>query len=38
MQIDAFLTSELVGGRWSASCAGYFNSGERASGVLWIGG
>jgi hypothetical protein len=33
-----FLTSELVGGEWSASRPGRFTPGERAPGTHWIGG
>jgi hypothetical protein len=38
VQIHVFLTSELVGGQWSASRSGRFNPGERAPGTHWIGG
>jgi hypothetical protein len=33
-----FLTSALVGGKWSDSRPGRFNPGERAPGTHWIGG
>jgi hypothetical protein len=36
--INIFLTSALAGGEWSASRAGRFIPGERASGTHWIGG
>jgi hypothetical protein len=36
--IHIFLTSALVGGKWSASRPGRFNPGERAHGTHWIGG
>jgi hypothetical protein len=36
--IHIFLTSALVGGKWSASRPGHFIPGERASGTHWIGG
>jgi hypothetical protein len=32
------LTSELVGGEWSASRLGRLTPGERALGTRWIGG
>jgi hypothetical protein len=35
--IHIFLTSELVGGEWSASRPGCFTPEERASGTPWIG-
>jgi hypothetical protein len=35
---DAFLTSALVQGEWSASRPGRFTPGERAPGTHWIGG
>jgi hypothetical protein len=38
VQIHIFLTSALVIGEWSASWAGCFNPGERASGSHWTGG
>jgi hypothetical protein len=38
VQINVFLTSELVGGECSASNSGRFTSGERAPGAHWIGG
>jgi hypothetical protein len=36
--IQIFLTSALVGGKWSASRPGLFTLGERAPGTHWIGG
>jgi hypothetical protein len=33
-----FLTSELDGGEWSASCLDRFIPGEIAPGAHWIGG
>jgi hypothetical protein len=36
--IHVFLTSELVGGEWSASRPGRFTPRERAPGTHWIGG
>jgi hypothetical protein len=33
-----FLTSALVGGKWSASRPGRFTPGERVPGTRWIGG
>jgi hypothetical protein len=33
-----FLTSELVGGDWSASRPRRFTPGERAPSTHWIGG
>jgi hypothetical protein len=36
--IHVFVTSALVGGKWSASCPGRFTPGERAAGTHWIGG
>jgi hypothetical protein len=34
---QAFLTSALIGGEWSASRPGHSISGERAPGTHWIG-
>ena len=34
-QNHAFLTSELVGGEWSASCSSRFTPGEGAFGAHW---
>jgi hypothetical protein len=31
--MEAFLTSLLDGGEWSASCFDYFTPGERAPGI-----
>jgi hypothetical protein len=36
--IHIFLTSALVGGKWSASRSGRFTPGERAPDTHWIGG
>jgi hypothetical protein len=36
--IHVFLTSELVGGEWSASHTCHFTPGRRAPGIHWIGG
>jgi hypothetical protein len=36
--IHVFLTSALVGGKWSASLSCRFILGERTPGSLWIGG
>jgi hypothetical protein len=36
--IHVFLTSALVGGKWSASRPGHFTPGERVRGTHWIGG
>jgi hypothetical protein len=36
--LQAFLTSALDGGEWSASPPGHFNPRERAPGTHWIGG
>jgi hypothetical protein len=33
-----FLTSALVGGEWSTSRPGRFNSAEIARGTHWMGG
>jgi hypothetical protein len=38
VQFDAFLTSALDGGEWSASHPGRFTPRERAPGTHWIGG
>jgi hypothetical protein len=38
VQIHIFLTSELVGGKWSASCPSCFTPRERAPSSHWIGG
>jgi hypothetical protein len=38
VQIHIFLISALVGGEWSASCAGRFTPRERAPGTHSIGG
>jgi hypothetical protein len=35
---DISFTSALVGGGWLASSPGLFIPGERAPGVLWVGG
>jgi hypothetical protein len=35
--LHAFLTSELDGGKWSASRSGRFTPRERAPGTRWIG-
>jgi hypothetical protein len=36
--IHVILTSELVGGEWSASRPGCLTPRERATGTHWIGG
>jgi hypothetical protein len=36
--LHAFLTSELDGGKWSASRPGHFTFRERDPGTHWIGG
>jgi hypothetical protein len=36
--LQAFLTSALDGGEWSASGPGHFNPRERASDTHWIRG
>jgi hypothetical protein len=36
VQIHIFLTLALVGGEWSASCAGCFAPGETAPRTHWI--
>jgi hypothetical protein len=36
--IDIFLTSALVGGKWSASQRGRFTTGERAPDTHCLGG
>jgi hypothetical protein len=36
--IHIFLTSALVGGKWSASRPGRFTPGERTPETYWIGG
>jgi hypothetical protein len=36
--IHIFLTSALVGGKWSASRPGCFTPAERAPGTHWLGG
>jgi hypothetical protein len=36
--IHVFLTSQLVGGEWSALRTGRFTPKERAPGTHWIGG
>jgi hypothetical protein len=38
VQLHAFLTSALQGGKWSASRPGRFTSREIAAGIHWIGG
>jgi hypothetical protein len=38
IRIDAFSTSALVGGEWSASCSGRLTPWERAPSTHWIGG
>jgi hypothetical protein len=38
VEIYVFLTSALVGGRWSASLSGRFIPGESDPGTHWIGG
>jgi hypothetical protein len=38
VQTHVFLTSALLGGKWSASHSGRFTPGERAPGAHWIGG
>jgi hypothetical protein len=38
VQIRIFLTSEIVGGEWSASRPSPFTPEERARGIHWIGG
>jgi hypothetical protein len=38
VKINAFVTSALQGGEWSASRPGRFTSRERAPGTHWIGG
>jgi hypothetical protein len=37
VQIHIFLTSAIVGGKWSASRPGIFTPGERTPGTHWIG-
>jgi hypothetical protein len=37
VKFEAFKTSELGVGEWSASCYGVFNSGERVPCTHWIG-
>jgi hypothetical protein len=36
VQTHVFLTSALVGRKWSASRPAHFNPGERAPGIHWI--
>jgi hypothetical protein len=36
--VHAFLTTSLVGSKWSASRPGRFTPGERTPGSHWIGG
>jgi hypothetical protein len=38
VEIHIFLTSDLVGGEWSASRSDRFTLGDRAPGTHWIGG
>jgi hypothetical protein len=38
VQIHIFLTSALVGGKWSASRPGLFTPEERAPRIPWIQG
>jgi hypothetical protein len=38
IQLHAFLTLALYGGKWSASRPGRFTPGERVPGTHWIGG
>jgi hypothetical protein len=38
IEIQVFVTSELVGGEWSASRPDRFTSRERAPGTHWKGG
>jgi len=38
VELHAFLTLVLDGGKWSASCPGHFTPEERAPGTHWIGG
>jgi hypothetical protein len=37
-RVEAFLTSALDGGEWSASRSGRFTPREIAPGIHWIGG
>jgi hypothetical protein len=38
IQIHVFLTSALVGGKWSASCPGRFTPGDSSPVTHWIEG
>jgi hypothetical protein len=38
VHLQAFLTSALDGGEWSAPRSGRFTHRERAPGIHWIGG
>jgi hypothetical protein len=38
VQINVFLTSEIVGSEWSASRPCSFTTEERVSDIHWLGG